>query len=84
MPADKVTWNEPLGGFLIWIRLAVKSKNIDIEEHFEKYGVRITDGRSFFYTPPTEHYIRFSISKCNEHEIEEGIKRMARAIEALE
>jgi len=83
MPADKVTWNEPLGGFLIWIKLNVKSTDIDIEEYFRKYGVSITNGRSFFYTPPEENYIRFSISKCNEHEIEEGIKRMAKAIDDL-
>jgi DNA-binding transcriptional MocR family regulator len=84
MPAGKVTWNEPLGGFLIWLKLNVKSTDIDIEEHFRKYGVSITNGRSFFYTPTEEHYIRFSISRCNEQEIEEGVKRMAKAIASLE
>lgn len=83
MPADKVAWDEPLGGFLIWLKLNIKTKNVDLESHFKKYGVKITDGRAFFYTPIDEYYIRFSISKCNEEEIEEGVKRMAKAIEDL-
>lgn len=83
MPADKVNWTEPLGGFLIWLKLNIKRKDIDLEEHFRRYGVKIISGKSFFYNPPNEHYIRFSISKCNEAEIEEGVKRMAKAIEDL-
>lgn len=83
MPADKVTWSEPLGGFLIWLKLSVKDKNIDLEEHFRKYGVKITDGKSFFYKAPKDSYIRLSISKCNEDEIDEGVKRMAKAIALL-
>ena len=83
MPAGKASWSEPMGGFLIWIRLNISKKDIDLEEHFKKYGVMITDGSRFFHTPPSQHYIRLSISKCNETEIREGIYRMAKAIEAL-
>ncbi|RPH33429.1 MAG: PLP-dependent aminotransferase family protein [Bacteroidales bacterium] len=84
MPADKVTWQEPLGGFLIWLRLNVKADKVDLEDHFQTFGVKIIDGNSFFYNPPNEHYVRLSISKCNEEEIEEGVKRMVKAIEVLE
>ena len=83
MPTEKVSWNEPLGGFLIWLRIKTTLMDINIEEHFKKYGVKITDGRSFFYNSTKECYIRFSISKCNEFEIIEGVKRMAKAIESL-
>ncbi len=83
-PADKVSWSEPLGGFLIWIKLNIKKEDINIEEHFKNYGVMITDGNRFFYTSPKQCYIRLSISRSNEAEITEGIKRMARAIEDLE
>ena len=84
MPPNKVAWIEPLGGFLIWLKLNVKDNNVDLEEHFHKFGVKISDGKSYFYRPPKEHFIRISVSKCNELEIEEGIKRMSKAIEALE
>ncbi len=84
MPPDKVTWMEPLGGFLIWLKLNIKTNKVDIEEHFQKYGVKVTDGKSFFYSPTNEYFMRISISKSNELEIEEGIKRMAKAIKALE
>lgn len=84
MPADKVVWQEPLGGFLIWLKLNVKADKVDLEEHFQKFGVKIIDGSSFFYNPPKEHYLRLSISKCNEEEIEEGMRRIAKAVEELE
>ena len=51
MPAGKASWSEPIGGFLIWIRLNISKKDIDLEEHFKKYGVMITDGSRFFQTP---------------------------------
>ena len=84
MPQGKVTWIEPLGGFLIWLKLNIKAENIDIEDHFQKFGVKVSDGKTFFYNPPKEHYVRISISKCNELEIVEGLKRMSKAIDALE
>ncbi len=82
MPADKVSWEEPLGGYLIWLQLEVQGPG-NPEAYFLQHGTRITDGRLFFYTPQKRHYIRISISKCNEAEIEEGIRRLAGAIEDL-
>lgn len=80
MPADKVCWSEPLGGFLIWLKLNISTQNLDLENHFRRYGVLITDGGRFFYSPTCQYYIRLSISRSNEAEITEGIKRMALAI----
>jgi DNA-binding transcriptional MocR family regulator len=65
IPAEKISWTEPAGGFLIWMKIL--SKPIDnIEEYFEKYGVRINDGHNYFRTLQPENYIRISISRENE------------------
>jgi DNA-binding transcriptional MocR family regulator len=83
LPRDYATWIEPLGGFILWLKLEVKSNNFDIVPHFLNFGIRVTDGKSFFYSPSDDTYIRISISKCNELEIEEGIKRMALALKEI-
>ncbi|MGD0755855.1 MAG: PLP-dependent aminotransferase family protein [Bacteroidales bacterium] len=83
IPAEKVIWSEPTGGFLIWLKLL--SKPIDnIEEYFVRYGVKISDGRNYFRNIQTNNYIRICISKENESEIEEGIKRIGKAISELD
>ncbi len=82
VPAEKISWSAPSGGFLIWIKLLAK-QDINIEDHFLKYGVRISDGYNYFNSPHHDKYIRISISKGNEKEIEEGIARIGVAIKEL-
>lgn len=83
IPKDRASWDEPLGGFLIWIKLNIKP-DVNIEEHFLKYRVKVIDGKNFFFSAPKDRYIRLSIAKSNEAEIEEGIKRLGRALESIE
>lgn len=82
MPATCVTWQEPLGGFILWLEIGLKPPE-KVEQWFQQHGVRITDGSIFYYTPQPGFRIRISISKTNEQEIEEGIKRIGEAIEQL-
>lgn len=82
MPQNRVSWDEPLGGFLIWLHLHCQTPT-DLENYFLSHGVRITDGRLFFFTAASGCYIRISISKCNDAEIAEGIRRLADAIRRL-
>jgi DNA-binding transcriptional MocR family regulator len=78
IPPDKATWDEPLGGFLVWLQ--IKPEISDLESRLETHGVRVAHGNIFFFTPPPKQYIRISISKCNEQEIEEGIRRLGQAL----
>jgi DNA-binding transcriptional MocR family regulator len=81
IPREIAHWNEPLGGFLIWLRIHHDiSKEETVSEHIRRFGVQISDGALFFYTPVNHQYIRISISKCSEAEIEEGIKRLGQAL----
>ena len=82
IPSDKIEWNEPNGGYMIWLKLLTKPIE-NIEFHFSEFGVMIHNGKYFFMKKPSCDYIRICISQTNEIEIEEGIKRMGIAINAL-
>jgi GntR family transcriptional regulator/MocR family aminotransferase len=80
IPFDQVSWNEPLGGYLIWLKLS----GLDIGEDelhriLRKHGILTTPGSLYFTDKPENHYIRLSISQLNEEEIIEGIRRLKRA-----
>ena len=79
---DLIEWNEPTGGYMIWIKLLTKPIE-NIEYHFRDYGVMIHNGKYFFMKDQPNNYIRICISQTNESEIEEGIKRIGEAIKAL-
>jgi len=83
IPAGKASWDEPLGGYLIWIRLKV-TPGTDIIRHIEGYGVKVTCGNDFFAGTPDGTYIRLSIAQRSEAEIEEGMRRLGMALEAIE
>ncbi|HEX3007295.1 MAG TPA: PLP-dependent aminotransferase family protein [Bacteroidales bacterium] len=83
IPAEKIEWVEPNGGYMIWIKLlTVPIKTI--ETHFSNHGVLIHNGKYFFAREQSFDYIRICIAQTNEAEIEEGIKRIGIAINALE
>lgn len=82
IPADRIEWIEPYGGYMIWLKLLtlpIKS----IESHFLAFGVLIHNGRYFFVKEPENNYIRICIAQTNESEIREGIKRIGEAIRVL-
>jgi DNA-binding transcriptional MocR family regulator len=82
IPAEKIQWTEPTGGYLIWLKLL--SGHIgNIEKYFLSYGVRVQNGMSYFISPQADNFIRISISQANEKEIEEGMIRLGKAISGL-
>lgn len=83
IPAEKTEWNEPSGGYMIWLKLLTKKRE-NIEQHFYEYGTLIHNGQYFFSKVQPYDYIRICISQLNESEIEEGIKRIGNAIKALD
>jgi DNA-binding transcriptional MocR family regulator len=79
IPAEKIEWKEPSGGYMIWIKLLCNHKE-NIERFISDYGVLVHNGKYFFVSKPRYNYIRICISQSNENEIEEGIKRLSKAI----
>ena len=78
-----IRWKEPLGGYLIWVQLLTRQLPQDPESYFKEFGVRVSDGRKFFFTPVSRSYVRLSIAKCNEEEIREGLESFAKAVGQL-
>jgi DNA-binding transcriptional MocR family regulator len=83
IPAEKIEWTEPAGGYMLWIKLLTKPIQ-NIENHFSDYGVLIHNGQYFFVRVPQQNYIRICIARTNESEIREGIRRIGAAIRALD
>jgi DNA-binding transcriptional MocR family regulator len=74
-------WEEPKGGYLIWLNLKTPGrKKPDWEAHFETEGVQVSPGN--LYSPSQNHqaWIRLSISLLDEDQIENGILRLASAL----
>jgi DNA-binding transcriptional MocR family regulator len=82
VPAEKIEWTEPNGGYMIWLKLlTIPVKNI--ENHFSDYGVMIHNGQYFFANIQPFNYIRICIAQTNEAEIDDGIKKIGEAIKVL-
>ena len=80
MPAE-VTWTEPTGGFFTWLHvpgvdtahLAVKARQRD---------VAFVPGAGFFAERVEREYLRLSFSRVSEPDIDEGMRRLAQAIQS--
>jgi len=75
-------WQEPNGGFLIWMKLKASPKVQDWERHFATHGVEVTLGQAAFAAPANDVFIRICISLTDEEQIAEGLQRLGRALAA--
>ncbi|MFC1725935.1 PLP-dependent aminotransferase family protein [candidate division KSB1 bacterium] len=81
LSSDHISWSEPLGGYLIWLKLS--RLNISEEElHgiFKNFKINVAPGSLYFNNQPADYFIRISISQLNEDEIIEGLKRLKNAL----
>lgn len=83
IPAEKIEWSEPNGGYMIWLKLLTKPV-MQIENLFSGNGVMIHNGQYFFNNIQSNNYIRICISQMNESEIEDGIRKIGEVINMLE
>jgi 2-aminoadipate transaminase len=84
MPEDRVSWIEPTGGYLIWLKLNnIKIDTSEINKQFLKHGILVSPGQYYYMKYQNEIYFRISISTLDETEIEKGIKRLGEAISNL-
>lgn len=88
----KVSWTEPAGGYLIWLKLQdTRMDEEQLREVFFRHGAAVAPGRYFY--PGIENktnlsgnesfHLRLSISVLNEYEIREGISRLTTALEEI-
>jgi DNA-binding transcriptional MocR family regulator len=86
MPAGKVSWVEPAGGYLIWLKLENhKLDTLKLNKAGLRNGVLVSPGPYFFTGNKRGHeYFRICISTLNEEEIERGIRNLVKTIIQLE
>jgi GntR family transcriptional regulator/MocR family aminotransferase len=82
MPAG-VTWLEPQGGLFVWVKLPDNLSANDLYPLAGRERVTFTPG-SFFY-PGARHqpYLRLNFVTNPPETIEEGVRRLGRAVEIL-
>ncbi|MBZ5499946.1 MAG: PLP-dependent aminotransferase family protein [Acidobacteriia bacterium] len=81
LPAKDVSWTEPAGAFLIWVKF--KNARIAASRFYRlcaEERVRVSPGAFYFPKAEGNASFRVSISNLDEAEIQEGICRLGRAI----
>ncbi len=83
MPPD-TTWQEPQGGFFVWLRLPAGMRVADVEAAGLTVGVGIVPGTGCTVTPGGQtDAMRLSFCANTPAVITEGVRRLAAAIEAV-
>jgi len=75
-------WIEPEGGFFVSTTLPDSVDGHGVWKNARDFGLVLTDGRGFFTDRKGERFVRLPFCALTPEEIEEGIRRLARAIEA--
>ncbi len=78
--AAQMTWSNPDGGLFIWAKLARGLSTRQFLTFAEMQGVSFSPGDIFFLNGGNSEYIRLCFIQTEESVIEEGIKRLARAM----
>jgi DNA-binding transcriptional MocR family regulator len=82
MPKE-ITWNEPKGGFYVWLKLPETINSTDVFNESVKEGVVFVTGRTFDPANVKDDRIRLSFSNMPKNTIQKGTKILAKAIEKV-
>lgn len=77
--ANWVTWNQPAGGFFLWVGLK-RGDAADLARHCATEEVAVNPGRMFFAGEPQPGYFRMSYSYLSKADLWEGTRRLGKAL----
>jgi (S)-3,5-dihydroxyphenylglycine transaminase len=77
-----VTWNRPRGGFFLTVTVPFRADNAALVRSAKQFGVLWTPMSYFYPGGGGDRGIRLSTSYLSAEEIERGVDRLARFIEA--
>ncbi|MFT9849926.1 aminotransferase-like domain-containing protein [Aneurinibacillus sp. REN35] len=78
---DIAEWENPRGGFLIWLRIKPKLSMKELFTKSLREGVLLNPGS--IYAQDTEQYVRLSYAYASPIEFEQGVVRVSRIIRQL-
>lgn len=80
---EEITWNEPKGGFYIWLKLPNYINSTDIFKESHKKGVVFVTGRTFDPASIKDDRLRLAFSNMPKENIEKGVVILAEAIKKV-
>ena len=82
LPADGVEWTQPAGGYTLWVHVRERAAADErpLLDELRREHVLVGSGSWFFPRPADGIYFRLSIANADEGEIEEGCRRVGRAL----
>lgn len=80
VPAGTLSWRPAEGGLYLWCRAAPDIDARDLVQRAATVGVTFVDGEPFYGDGTGKHRLRLCFSSSSPGEIEEGVRRLARAI----
>jgi 2-aminoadipate transaminase len=73
-------WIRPEGGFFISAMLPDHVDGKGVRDNAKNFGIVLSDGRGFFPDQRGDSFVRLPFSALTPGEIEEGIRRLAKAV----
>lgn len=81
---DGTSWNEPDGGYFLWVDLPAGVRGEELQAQASAVGVAFVKGSDFYFSGGGDESIRLAFSYATAPEIEEGVTRLGRVVrEAL-
>lgn len=80
---DNVHYTRPEGGMFLWVTLPEGLSSMDLFDLAIKENVAFVPGKAFYADGSGENTLRLNFSNSDEEKIEEGIKRLGKAIYGL-
>jgi DNA-binding transcriptional MocR family regulator len=75
-------FEEPAGGFFVWLSLADGLDSAKVVLASRRHGVLVSDGRNFFDAEPPNRHLRLSFSMLDEQLLVDGAVRLIDAVGA--
>lgn len=72
----EVTWTRPAGGYTIWLKLPRPIEAEDLQQRTRAVGVWVSPGGLYFQQEGPSPYVRISIARLNEKEIDSAFARL--------
>jgi 2-aminoadipate transaminase len=79
--ADRMSWTIPHGGFFLWATLPDGEHDETLLERALEEGVIFVSGSAFFVDGSGHDTVRLAFSTASGAQIDEGVARLARALE---
>lgn len=80
---ENVKYTQPEGGMFLWVTLPEGLSSLDLFNLAIKENVAFVPGNAFFADGNGDYTLRLNFSNSDEERIEEGIKRLGKAIYGL-